>query len=569
MEEPDDYDEDAEPSEEEKKFMLEHCTRLLSLPDFVMEPQIVGILGSFFQCGGNPEMVVNLLADNYCSLGQICNILGDWMADLEGSRASVDECCESTLTSLISKHFQPEQADKIFEAEGGQGIEWLPELISHKPWRSLVYSLAEQYPHCLMLNFAVKLISDAGFQHEISNVNTAAQQLEIFSRVLLSAIDAVLAEHRRGPKTEAYEKAFAELVRVVCHSEHTYLYTQALLHVVSEQEQGMAAAACAHISQSLRMVAHEREQDTSALYVALLQSNDEQIAPNLIQAILTMMNKKCLNPADITQLYQQYVSPNPPPIELIREPLFIDMLLDSLFAYDGVKVHTDHRPKYVYLLAYAACVGEKKKNGVRTQTRQELDTTRDAIERVVTLLESTDDLLKELSQLLYGIRLPVVAAGLLHYLRGNLLSDDVIGEPEAVHFVLIDQIATSHPNLHMRVFDVLCELYDRQSSMQEAAEVIMERQRNVIDRFVHLLSVGMALPVVEKINRMFRDGQIDSSLVRYFAVEVLEIVAPPYSQDFIDVFLPIVSNQEIFDQNVHDKLPAAKEFIELCTPTTS
>lgn len=64
-------------------------------------------------------------------------------------------------------------------------------------------------------------------------------QLEIFSRVLLSAIDAVLAEHRRGPKTEAYEKAFAELVRVVCHSEHTYLYTQALLHVVSEQVSGI------------------------------------------------------------------------------------------------------------------------------------------------------------------------------------------------------------------------------------------------------------------------------------------------------------------------------------------
>ena len=30
-----------------------------------------------------------------------------------------------------------------------------------------------------MLNFAVKLISDAGFQHEISNVNTAAQQVNI------------------------------------------------------------------------------------------------------------------------------------------------------------------------------------------------------------------------------------------------------------------------------------------------------------------------------------------------------------------------------------------------------
>ena len=62
---------------------------------------------------------------------------------------------------------------------------------------------------------------------------------------------------------------------------------------------------------------------------------------------------------------------------------------------------------------------------------------------------------------------------------------------------------------------MLCELYDKQSSLNEAAEVIMERQRSVIDRFVHLLSVGLALPVVEKVNKMFRDGQIDVSLVRF------------------------------------------------------
>ncbi|MFH4975545.1 hypothetical protein AB6A40_002254 [Gnathostoma spinigerum] len=558
----------SEPTEEDKKLMLEHCTRMLRLPDFVMEPQIVTTLESFFQCGGDPETVINSLSDGYCALGKLCNLLGDWMADLEGNEEKTNECFESTLSNLISKHFNPDRADKIFDAEEGQGIEWLPDFIAHKTWRRLIYSLAEQYPHCLMLNFAVKLISDAGFQHEISNVNTAAQQLEIFSRVLLSAIDSVLVEHERGPMTEAYEKAFDELVRVVCHSEHTYLYAQALLHILSEEEQGMSAAACAHISQALRMEAHEREQDTSALYVALLQSPDEQIAPNLIQAMHTMMSKQCLNPADITQLYQQYVSPNPPPIELIRETLFVDMLIDSLFSYDGVKVHTDHRPKYVYLLAYAASVAEQKKNGVRTQNRQELDATRDGIERLVTLLESSDDLLKELQQLLYGIRIPVVATGLLHYLRMNLLSDEVLGEPESVHFVLLDQIASSHPNLHMRVFKVLCELYDRQSAMNDAAEVVMERQRNVIDRFVHLLSVGLALPVIEKVNRMFKDGQIDISLVRYFAIEVLEIVSPPYSPDFIKVFLPIVSNQEIFDQNVNDKLPAAKEFIDHCSATS-
>lgn len=50
---------------------------------------------------------------------------------MEGSRATVDECFESALSTLIAKHFQPELADKIFEADGA-GIEWLPELISHK-----------------------------------------------------------------------------------------------------------------------------------------------------------------------------------------------------------------------------------------------------------------------------------------------------------------------------------------------------------------------------------------------------------------------------------------------------
>lgn len=43
----------------------------------------------------------------------------------------------------------------------------------------------------------------------------------------------------------------------------------------------------------------------------------------------------------------------------------------------------------------------------------------------------------------------------------------------------------------------------------------MERQRTLIDRFVHLLSVGQPLAVIEKVNKMFKEGQIDISLIRY------------------------------------------------------
>lgn len=67
----------------------------------------------------------------------------------------------------------------------------------------------------------------------------------------------------------------------------------------------------------------------------------------------------------------------------------------------------------------------------------------------------------------------------------------------------------------LRVFKALCELYDYLSSSNEVAvEVIMERQRNIIDRFVHLLFCGNALPVVEKLTKMFKDGHVDVSLVR-------------------------------------------------------
>lgn len=69
---------------------------------------------------------------------------------------------------------------------------WLTEMIEHHTWRSLIYRLAEEYPDCLMLNFTIKLISDAGFQSEITSISTAAQQIEVFSRVLKTTITKFL-----------------------------------------------------------------------------------------------------------------------------------------------------------------------------------------------------------------------------------------------------------------------------------------------------------------------------------------------------------------------------------------
>jgi hypothetical protein len=130
---------------------------------------------------------------------------------------------------------------------------------------------------------------------------------------------------------------------------------------------------------------------------------------------------------------------------------------------------------------------------------------------LIYFLYKKKDLLLSLDKLLELLQLPVLAASILYYLRTLLIREDgVITEPISLHYVLIDQISEKHFNLHerflffifkyiffsLRIFKLLCSLYDHLSTLNEVAEIIMERQRQIVDRFVHLLYSGMAIPVL-------------------------------------------------------------------------
>uniref|UniRef100_A0A1B6EW52 Uncharacterized protein n=2 Tax=Cuerna arida TaxID=1464854 RepID=A0A1B6EW52_9HEMI len=121
----------------------------------------------------------------------MANLVAEWLI-LGGVKVTeVQAMVENHLKDMILKTFDPKKADTIFTEEG-ETPAWLTEMIEHPTWRSLIYRLAEEYPDCLMLNFTIKLISDAGFQGEITSISTAAQQIEVFSRVLKTAIAGFL-----------------------------------------------------------------------------------------------------------------------------------------------------------------------------------------------------------------------------------------------------------------------------------------------------------------------------------------------------------------------------------------
>uniref|UniRef100_A0A8C1HFI8 Negative elongation factor complex member C/D n=1 Tax=Cyprinus carpio carpio TaxID=630221 RepID=A0A8C1HFI8_CYPCA len=493
----------------------EDCLQKFSSRDYIMEPTVFNTLKTYFQAGGSPEHVIQLLSENYSAVAQTVNLLAEWLIQMGVEPAQVQERVENHLKSLLIKHFDPQKADSIFTVEG-ETPAWLEQMIAHTTWRDLFYKLAEAHPDCLMLNFTVKLISDAGYQGEITSVSTACQQLEVFSRVLRTSLATLLDGGEQN-----LEKNLPEFAKMVCHGEHTYLFAQAMMSILAQEEQG--GSAMRRIGQEVQKYAHERGHDASQITLAL---GTAAAYPRACQALGAMLSKGALNPADITVLFKMFSSMDPPPVELNKR----------------VNINKD-----------------------------ELKSTSKAIETVHNLCcnenKGATELVAELSTLYQCIRFPVVAMGVLKWV------DWTVSEPRyfqlqtdhtPVHLALLDEISTCHQLLHPQVLQLLIKLFETEHSQLDVMEQL-ELKKTLLDRMVHLLSRGYVLPVVGYIRKCLEKLNTDISLIRYFVTEVLDVITPPYTSDFVQLFLPILENDSIAGtirtEGEHD--PVA-EFIAHC-----
>ena len=54
---------------------------------------------------------------------------------------------------------------------------------------------------------------------------------------------------------------------------------------------------------------------------------------------------------------------------------------------------------------------------------------------------------------------------------------------------------------------------------------------------VHLMSRGHVIQTVKYVNMWWKQQDTDISLIRHFVIEVLDMIGPPYSTEFINRFL--------------------------------
>ncbi|XP_035205730.1 negative elongation factor D-like [Stegodyphus dumicola] len=549
----------AEDQEARNALIQQECLEKFSSQDFIMEPEIFVQLKRYFQSGGNPEQVIDLLSENYHAIAQTANLLAEWLIMAGMKISEVQALVEDHLREVIIRHFDPKKADSIFTEEG-ETPGWLTEMVDHHTWRSLIYKLAEDYPDCLMLNFTIKLISDAGYQGEITSISTASQQLEVFSRILKTSISNFL----EGGEEEL-QKNLHEFTRMVCHGEHTYLYSQTLLHLLAQEPRG--GSNIKRLSQETSRYVQGTEHNATPITMAL---NGATGVPRACQALSAMLCKNALNPADITVLFKMYQAVEPPPVEFIRVPQFLDLLMDALFK-PGMKINPEHKPKYIYLLAYAVSVHETYKKGARKSVnKEELKTTTQAIEKVHMICnekKGSSELIPELNTLYQCIRFPVVALGVVRWVDFTVSEKSYFKlstEHTPLHLALLDEVATCHNTLHQKVLELLIRLFEMP---QEDLDVLvqLEMKKMLLDRMVHLLSRGCAVSVVNYIKSCWQRQDTDISLIRYFVTEVLDIIAPPYTAEFVNLFLPLVENEEITGtMRSEGENDPVSEFIMLC-----
>lgn len=183
--------------------------------------------------------------------------------------------------------------------------------------------------------------------------------------------------------------------------------------------------------------------------------------------------------------------------------------------------------------------------------REELKATTQAVEKLSSICadrKGSSEILPELATIFTLInRFQVIAYGIVYWVK-HVVSETsffkLSTEQTPLHLALLDEVTGCHQTLHSKVLDLYVGIFEAQYDELEVLAQL-ELKKMILDRIVHLLSKGCVVPVMNYVNDCWKRGDTDISLIRYFVIEVLYMISPPYSEEFVTLFLPLVECQEV------------------------
>lgn len=272
-------------------------------------------------------------------------------------------------------------------------------MIASPAWRDLLYTLSVQYPKCLMVNYALQQIADAGHLNELSAVPAAGGYYAVLTRLILSTLRdlnskiTVLNEGRSDTQIQieaqkSIQDTMHKLVKLCCFDAHTYLFSLCVFWSLSQSSPH--ALYIMHIFNDISTSA-QGEHGVFALRVML---NVLGCPPSLDDTIINIILKNDVSTGNIMKMHSfiNMYGRNtptdrvPPPPIILADSRIFHALLKMLFT--GQRPHADVEAAAVDIVSYASAIDISNLNDAHSHVYH---TTREALINAVIVCRSASD----------------------------------------------------------------------------------------------------------------------------------------------------------------------------------
>ncbi|KRX28265.1 Negative elongation factor D [Trichinella nelsoni] len=547
---------------------IQKCMAKFRTADFIMEGEFVSTAKEFISAGGNWEEAVEVIADSYVAHAQSCNVMAQAALSVGVDAYSVRKMLEDELASLIIKKFSPSHTDSLLH-KPQEFHQILTSITSSTYWHPLIMKLHEKFPECTVIDYCVKAILNTGELSAITpQVATSIHQYAVFVKSLVTVLEEFLKSSLHSDQSaDALEK----LAGIVCLREYGYFYVQTTLYHLITSEPTYSHVA-RFISYYLRK--SRATKDTVDVTISMYRVFYDYDS-NLLESVHSMMRRKKPTAADIGELYDTYYNVHAPSPELLCDPDCLDLLYDCVFRKDS-HLNDEVLEKAIFLISYAAVLNDDcspfRLENDHQICSDELNYFLKLLTKMRNILvnsRSKHDLLLHLQDIFGEMKHVAVATGVFHWIRSLVMSDEFFKthqEQLPTEFIILDEIVSLYSSLHEKVFDLLTHLFNSDAFRQYGCDVRfqLERRRMILDRMVHMFTYNYTLPVARFIRSKLNSSTADVSLFRYFLMEVLEVVSPTYSANFVAAFAPIAQHPLIaHDEKLsEEQLQTLKQFLE-------
>ena len=459
-------------------------------------------------------------------------------------------------------------------------------MIAHSTWRHLIYELSEANRDCLLLNYGIQQISEAGHDEEIASLPSASTYFSVFNRVLSDTVGKALSQ----PEWEL-SNVLADFARMYSHSEHTFIHTQTVLHELAEHDPSGRLKRIAQELNDMGVTSSEHPNSGSLSSSSTLMSIDDPtltnigedssvnekekaqfcqtavflmtslgLYPTLSSPLLSVMRSTTPSPVDVRNIHQAFVktgssTDNLPVADLIRNPPFLEKLISSLFNTQP-EVSSEFVNSYLWILAYASASKDKRSsfpsessNALSDLSSLTSDPIIREIQDALTLVLSTCKrtsvgmAMQQTQEIILSkIHFPIVSLLVLHWIHSCLCESDKVPSSWNPRFLvaqleILQEIAALHPLHHSRCLRIVVDAFTVQSTVDPTTAA--QAKRKFMEFASYLMEYGYVLPVLGQVEALSKS--LDHSIVRHFLITTLEMAAPPFSLAFIEPIVRMLS----------------------------